>query len=52
MLNTGRFQDREKGIKAFWDVVKYVVNKTRDAHEFKVKIKTQTLEKPFKERLT
>jgi hypothetical protein len=50
MLHTGRFQDRKQGIKAFWDVVKYVVNNTRDAHE--VKIKTQDLEKPFKERLT
>jgi hypothetical protein len=52
MLNTGRFQDREKGIKAFWDVVKYVVNKTRDAHEVKIKIKTQDLDELFKERLT
>lgn len=50
MLNTSRFQDRKKGIKAFWDVVKYVVNKMHDAHE--IKLKTQNLEKPFKERLT
>ena len=48
MLNTDRFQNREKGIKAFWDVFKYAVNKMRDAHG----IKTQDLEKPFKERLT
>lgn len=48
MLNADRFQDREEGIKAFWDVVRYIVKKTRGANE----AKTQSLEKPAKERLT
>ena len=50
MLHPSRFQNRKQGINAFWDVVKYVVNNARDAHE--VEIKTQDLEKPFRERLT
>jgi hypothetical protein len=48
MLNADRFQDREKGIKAFWNVVMYVVKKTRNTHE----VKTRYLEKPAHERLT
>ena len=27
MLNTDRFQDREEGLKAFWDLVSYIVKK-------------------------
>ena len=52
MLNTSRFQNRQKGLKSFWGVVKYVVNKTRDAQNVKIKIKTQDLKQPFQERLT
>lgn len=48
MLSADRFQDREEGIKAFWDLVRYIVKKTRGVHE----VKTQSLEEPFKERRT
>ena len=41
MLNADRFQNREEGIKAFWEVVRYVLKKTSGVHEIRI----QNLEK-------